>query len=572
MNKTCTLLAAGPAAILLGACAATKPVMGEANPSAAQQPDLPAVTLTEDVLYDILVGEIAANRGQFDTAVTSLGRVAQKTRDPRLAERVVLAAVYAKDYEEALKYAKLWVELQPSSQHAHESIASVLMELNRPVEAQLHFEKILSIAGDGKAQERAYRRIASVLGRQQKRVAAMQIMKALVDQDRGNASAHFALAHLAVRADKLDVASLAITRALELRPGWDDAALFKAGVLVSQKDTVKAQAFYEEYLQRQPGSTRVRLNYARYLVDLKQWEKAREQFLRVVKESPEDAGALYAVGLLSLQTNRLDDAEQYLKSVLRLSPDNQQARIYLGQVAEERKDYAEAERWYREVVLSEHYFEAQTRLGVVIARQGDVDGARKHLHSIQPESDDQRVQLFLAEEQILREAKQYREALVVLNGALETSPGDKELLYARALIGEKLGRIDLTEHDLRAILEQDPNNAQALNALGYTLADRTERYQEALKLIERALALKPDDPFILDSMGWVQYRLGNNAEALKYLKRALSIRNDAEISAHLGEVLWVTGDRTQARSIWNKALEATPDSETLHGVIKKFNP
>ncbi|NIO42576.1 MAG: tetratricopeptide repeat protein, partial [Burkholderiales bacterium] len=219
-----------------------------------------------------------------------------------------------------------------------------------------------------------------------------------------------------------------------------------------------------------------------------------------------------------------------------------------------------------------HYFEAQTRLGVVIARQGHLEAAREHLHGIETQSDEQRVQLFLAEEQILREAKKYAEALETLNESLEALPRNQDLLYARALIGEKLDLVELAERDLRAILEQDPDNAQALNALGYTLADRTTRYKEALVLIERALALKPDDPFILDSMGWVQYRLGNNTEAIKYLKRALSIRNDAEISAHLGEVLWVTGDRMQARSVWKKALEDTPDNDTLLGIIKKFNP
>lgn len=592
MNKTFTLLAAGPIAVLLAACAVTKPVMGEDHRAAkpvtseehrtvaeppeqaavAEPPEQADVALTEDILYDILVGEIAGHRGQFDLAISSLGRVAQKTRDPRLAERATLAAAYAKRYADALTHARLWVELQPQSQDAHESTASILMQLDKPLQAGLHFEKMLAIAAEEKTRERVYRRIATVLGRQENRATAIEVMRTLVSKDKENASAHFALAYLAVRTDNLSVAVEAATHALELRPDWDEAALFKAGILVSQKDNVKAQEFYEEYLAGHPNSVKVRLNYARYLVDMKQWEKAREHFLLVIEASPEDADALYAVGLLSLQTNRLDDAEKYLKSALELRPENQQARIYLGQVAEERKDYAEAARWYRQVILGENYFEAQTRLGVVIARGGDLDAAREHLHDIQPQSDDQRVQLFLAEEQVLREAKRYREALTMLDGALDVLPGDKDLLYARALVEEKLDLIDLTERDLRAVLEAEPDNAQALNALGYTLADRTERYDEALALIERALALKPDDPFILDSMGWVQYRLGNNAEAIKYLRRALSIRNDAEISAHLGEVLWVTGDQMQARTVWNKALEDTPDNDTLLGIIKKFNP
>ncbi len=582
MNRTLPLLVAGPAAILLGACAASKPVMGEdhtaqapASAEAVNKQDstpLPRVALTDEVMYDILVGEIAEKRGQHDLAIASLMRAALKTRDPRLAERATIAALRAKQYGQALEGAKLWVDLQPDGQSAHEALAAIYLERNQLAEALRHFEKMLAIARANQGDDRAYRRIASVLGRQQNRAAALKLMQELVEKDAGNANAHFSLAHLAVRTDDLGVAMDAASRALELRPDWDEAALFKAGILVSQKDSIKAQAFYEEYLRTHPKAALVRLNYARYLVDLKQWEKARTQFMEVLSQSPDDADSLYAVGLLSLQTNKLDDAEDYLKRTLQLRPDNQQARIYLGQIAEERKDYAQAARWYREIVVGEHFFEAQVRLGVVIAREGDVDEARGHLQRIQPQSDPQRAQLYMAEEQILREAKQYSDALVLLNSALEQLPNNKDLLYARALIGEKLDMMDLTERDLRAILVQDPENAQALNALGYTLADRTDRYQEALDLIERALALKPDDPFVLDSMGWIQYRLGNHEEAIKYLKRALSIRNDAEISAHLGEVLWVTGDRRQARSVWKKALEDTPDSEVLNGVIKKFNP
>jgi tetratricopeptide (TPR) repeat protein len=584
MKRAFTLLVAGPMVIMLGACAVvSKPVMGEGNTATeetstrkaaavGESSDTPDVPLTEDILYDILVGEIAGQRGQIDTALESLGRAAQKTRDPRLAERTTRAAVYAKRYEDALLYAQLWVELRPKSQEAHESIASILMELRRPSQAALHFDSMLAIAADEKSQERAYRRVAAVLGRQQDRVAAVKVMRTLVDKDKENAHAHFALAYLAVRTDDLDVAVESATETLRLKPDWDEAALFKAGILVSQKDNVKAQAFYEKYLADHRDSVKVRLNYARYLVDIKQWEKARSQFLQVLKDSPEDADALYAVGLLSLQTHRLDDAAKYLEAALKLRPENQQTRIYLGQVAEERKDYVEAARWYSEVILGEHYFEAQTRLAVVIARQGDLEGARQRLHEIETRSDEQRAHLYLAEEQVLREAKRYEEALAVLDGALDAIPADKDLLYARALIEEKLGLVELTERDLRLVLQQEPENAQALNALGYTLADRTERYDEALELIQRALTLKPDDPFILDSMGWVQYRLGNNEESIKYLKQALSIRNDAEISAHLGEVLWVVGDRQQARTVWDEALENTPDSDMLRGVIRKFNP
>ena len=206
----------------------------------------------------------------------------------------------------------------------------------------------------------------------------------------------------------------------------------------------------------------------------------------------------------------------------------------------------------------------------MLARQGDLAAARQHLQGIAAENDTQRVQLVLAEEQVLREARQYREALDMLGRALTALPENKDLLYARSLIAEKLNLIEIAERDLRAILKQDAKNANALNALGYMLADRGQRLDEAQSLLREAMTLKPDDAFILDSYGWLQYRLGNSAEAIKFLRRALELRSDAEISAHLGEVLWVAGDRREAESVWDRALKDTPDNEALIGVINKF--
>jgi tetratricopeptide (TPR) repeat protein len=563
---------------LLAACAAVPQAAEPAAPASAAQgrpaadDSLPRVELDADTLYEVLLGEIAGQRGQIGVASEALSRAARRTRDPRLAERATLAALYAKQYDDALAAAQLWVELRPDSFEARESLASIYLETNRPAEAREQFERILAGEQARDNLEQAYMRIAAVLGRATSRGATVETMQALVRSHPGVAAAHFALAHLAVRNGDLDVAATAVDRALELRPDWEEAALFKARILVSQKNAAKAQLFYEDYLRRYPSATNVRVHYARHLIDQKQWEKARDQFKQVAEEAPEDADAVYAVGLLALQTSRLDEAERYLKRTVELRPQNDQARIYLGQVVEQNKRYGEAARWYGEVGAGEHYFEAQTRLAIVIAKQGDLDKARQHLRSVTAENDQQRVQLVLAEEQMLRDAKRYDEALTVLNGALERLPEDKDLLYARALIAEKLDKLPLLETDLRAILKKDPQNVNALNALGYTLADRTDRHSEAKEYLARALELKPDDPFVLDSMGWLHYRTGNNVEAIKYLKRALGIRNDAEIAAHLGEVLWMAGDKSEARSVWTRALRETPESEALRDVIKKFMP
>ena len=555
---------------LLAACQApaTRPPAQAAAPLSDKQ-DLPAIPLTAEVLYHLMLGEIAGHRGQLDVSVPALGRAAQVTRDPRLAERAALAALFARRPQEALASARLWVELRPSSSEAHEALAAALMEAGQPDNARHHFEKILTLGGEtGRAQ--AYLRIAATLGRQSNRVDALDVMRALVRLHPDQAVAHYALAHLAVRVSDLDTATVAVDRALVLNPAWEDAALFKARVLVSLKDTSRALQFYERYLDAHPRAGNMRLGYARQLVDLKQWDKAREQFKRVVADAPRDAEVVFTIALLAMQSNELDEAERYLKRALVLQPENDQARLYLGQVAEQRKQYEAAIQWYGAIESAELYFEAQARLGVVLARQGKLDQARAHLHNLLPKTEAQKVQRALAEEQVLRDAKQYPEAFDVLSRTLGELPDNADLLYARALAAEKLNRVEVAERDLRRILKKDPKNANALNALGYTLADRTARYAEALELIEQALALKPDDPFILDSLGWTHYRLGNHAEAVRHLRAAFNQRADAEIAAHLGEVLWVTGDRAGAESIWKSALKQAPDSEVLLGVISKF--
>jgi len=543
-----------------------------AAPAPAKTADLPHQELDAQTLFDILVGELAGQRGDINIASASLGRAAERTRDPRLAERATLASLYAKRFEDAHTYAQLWVELEPDDVEAREALGTALMELDRPAEAQLQFEKILTLEKARNNLDQAFFRIAGVLGRQGNRQASVEIMQTLVNLYPRSSAAQFAMAHLAVRGGDLETANLAVDRAIVLRPDWDEAALFKARILVSRKDFKGAQAFYEDFLERYPKATNVRINYARFLIDQKQWDKALAQFRDVVARSPDDVDALYAVGLLSLQTNRIEDARVYLKQVVAKRPDHDQARLYLGQAAEQEKHWAEAAQWYGGIEPGESYFEAQARLAVVLAKQGKTDEARERLHSIDTSTPQQRIQLILAEEQVLREARQYQEAFEVLNKALVAMPNDKDLMYARALVAEKIDRLDVVESDLRAILKQDPKNVHALNALGYTLADRTTRFQEAKDLLDQALVLKGDDAFILDSVGWLYFRMGNNAEAIKYLKRALAIRSDAEIAAHLGEVLWMAGNRNEAESVWNRALRDTPDNEALLGVIRKFKP
>ncbi|HKQ31144.1 MAG TPA: tetratricopeptide repeat protein [Burkholderiales bacterium] len=563
------------AAAYIGGCATdpsrvNAPTTAPAVVAKPVKDDLPKLDLDPGVMYDVLAGEIAMQRGQVTAAAKALARAAQQTRDPRLAERATLAAFNARQYDEALRVAQLWVTLRPKDVEAREALAAVLVELGRHGEAQVELEQLLVLEEARGHLDQGYLRAATILGRHGNRVAATELMQALVRHHPDSSAAHLYAAHLAVRAGDLEGAGRLADTALKRQPDSEDTAVFRVRIFISQKDLPAARVFYESFLKSHPRASSVRLSYARFLIDQKQWEKAFDQFRRLLADTPDDADATYAAGLLALQTNHIAEAEHYLKRTLELRPENDQARLYLGQAAEQEKRYDDAIKWYREIDSSDSYFESQTRLAIVFARQGDVEAARNQLRAIQPDGDQQHVQRVLTEEQILRDAKRHQDALEVLNQAITALPNEKDLLYARALVADKLGLIEVAESDLRTILKTDPKNANALNALGYTLADRTTRYQEALELLQQAVALKPDDPFVLDSLGWVQYRLGNHAEAIKSLRRALEFRNDAEIAAHLGEVLWVTGQRNEAESVWNRALRVAPDSEALLDVIKKF--
>ena len=280
---------------------------------------------------------------------------------------------------------------------------------------------------------------------------------------------------------------------------------------------------------------------------------------------------LYWLGNLYLQANRLDDAEMYFKRLVDQDDRYENAKYLLGRIAEERKDFDKASVWYLSVQNGDYAFDAQVRYGMIVSKRKSVDEALTYLRTIKTNNVTQENVLAEAIAELLVSEKRYADAMDVYDKAL----GDRynaDLLYSRAMLAEKMDMLDIAEEDLRTILDKEPDNSQALNALGYTLADRTDRYQEAYDLIKRALTLEPNSYYFLDSMGWVLYRLGRHEEAIDYLRKAMALTQDPEIAAHLGEVLWVDGDKKGARRVWETALKQTPEDAKLIDVIKRFTP
>lgn len=552
-----------------GAPAANSPrvVVKKAGPS---RPELPAVDLSEDLLFRLMLAEVATQRGQMHVAVQTYLELARETRDPRVAQRATEVAWNARFTSAALEAAGIWLQADPGSQQARQIIAALLVNQSQLAEAQPHLENWLAADRDNIGQ--SFLQLGSLLSRHRDKPAVLELMRTLAEPYPEVPEARLAVAQAAWNAGRQDEALEAARAAVELRPDWEVAALFVAQVL-QRRSSEEAAGYLDGYLERHPKARDVRLNYARLLVNAKQYPEARRQFEMLVNEYPDNPDVGMAVALLAIQAEDFDAAETQLKRVLELGyKDPDVARFYLGQLNEERKRYDEALQWYSKVGQGDQFISAQARYAGILAKQGRLDEARRHLRQVTAQNNQQRVQLTQAEAQLLREANLHEAAYELLGEALEKLPNAPDLLYDHAMAAEKVNRIDVLEANLKRLIKLRPQHAHAYNALGYTLADRNERIDEAYSLIQTALKLAPDDPFIIDSMGWVLHRMGRNEEALTYLKRAYELRPDPEIAAHLGEVLWILGQRDEALAVWKRSLAEHPKNEVLQRTVKRLAP
>ncbi|MBN8771596.1 MAG: tetratricopeptide repeat protein, partial [Thiobacillus sp.] len=363
-----------------------------------------------------------------------------------------------------------------------------------------------------------------------------------------------------------------LQKADDLRPGWEPAALLRAQIL-DQTSHADALAFMRTFLAAHADAREVRLAYARVLVSANHFDEARAEFTRLTRDFPRNAEVSFAAGLLSLQMGDAKTAHDFLAKTLEYNPrDPNAVYYYLGQAAEQMKQPEAAGAYYAGVKAGNYLVPARARQAVLLVGAGRPDEAIALLKATQGENDAQNVRLIQAQAEVLRGSKQYAAIYEVLSEGLKRYPDSADLLYDHAMAAEKLDKLDVLEADLRRVIVLRPMDAQAYNALGYTLADRTKRLSEALTLLDKALTLSPDDPFILDSVGWAQYRSGNLARAQEYLERAFKARPDPEIAAHLGEVLWARGQRDEAGKLWQSSLQSHPQNELLLETLRRLKP
>ncbi|MEJ2140959.1 MAG: tetratricopeptide repeat protein [Gammaproteobacteria bacterium] len=524
--------------------------------------------LDPELLYQLMSAEIAGQRGQLEMAVENYLAAAERSQDVIIAERATRIAVFARDNDSALRAARIWVKKQPDNLEAHQVMAALLVRTGQAEQAQQHLEKLVESHRNGQS---GFMLISSLLSKEKDKQSALNAMKQLVSKYKNDAEALYALSHLAYLVRNYEEAEKNILKVVQLKPDWTEANILYANILTRLEKHEQVVTHLESVLEENSNNIALRLYLARKYIDLKRYAKAQANFKIILESKPDHADSLYALGLLGMQLQKMDDAESYFLRLLEIKQHENEARYYLGQIAESHDNTTEAIRWYNLVEEGNHYLEAHVRIAKIIAKQGDVLGAREHLQNIAPDNTEMELRIYLAEGEILREAKLYDEAIQLYSDALEQLPDNIDLLYARGLTAEKLDNVHQTILDLTRIVEIDPYNIQALNALGYTLIDRTERLQEGFDYVRRAYERNPNDAAIMDSMGWAYYRLGNHKEALKYLSEAFEKLKDAEIAAHLGEVLWVTGKHDAAQKIWQDALRQTPEHKTLLDVIERFS-
>ncbi len=537
---------------------------------------IPDVALTSALMYQLMAAEVAVQRGDLGSAFAVYMKLARETRDPRLARRAAELALQGRAVAQGLEAAQLWHELAPNSTEASQTLGMLYAGSSRFDEAYVLFKAQLQTAANP-AEELG--RLQRALARTQDRAGAFQLIERLAQPYAQSADVKLVLASGAQAAGLPARALQEARAALALAPDSPRAALAAAQYLQAS-DRPAALAVLQDFVARHPTVAETRLAYARLLIADNQFDAARAEFQSLLQADPNNPDLVYSMALLSLQGKLTADARTYLQRYLELIAQADGARagtrpaepayLYLAQIAEDDKQFPAALEWLRKIDGGEEFLTARVREAFVLSKMQRLDEARKLLRTVSVQSADEKTHLILAEAQLLRDAKRHDESYKLLSQALANEPDSVPLLYDTAMAAERLNQIAVMEKQLRRVIELKPDYAHAYNALGYSLADRNLRLPEALQLIEKAHELAPDDAFILDSLGWVHFRLGDLKLAREHLQRAYAARPDAEVAVHLAEVLWISGEQEGARKLLREVRAKEPTNTLLKSTVTRL--
>ncbi len=569
---------------LMAACASvpTKapvvPVPAPVVEAASADPEagLPKVELTGNLLYQLTRAEFEFRGGEYQGPYLTMLSLAQQTRDPRLARRAAEMAITAKQADDALAALRLWRQIAPDSDEAAQYYLGLVVLTDNFADAEPILQSRLA-AMPPEARGLALFQTQQLLARAPDKEAAGAMLVRLVAPYGNTLEAHVVLSQGAfARGARADAAREA-KAALAIKPDSEIAILSLAQAM---DDDAKIGVLLKDFLDGYPNAMEVRGAYARVLVNRKDYVGARNEFMALAKAQPDNPAHIYALGVLAMQMNQPAEAEQLLTrflSVLATSnsedKDPSKVLVMLAQLAEERGDLKAALAWLDKVGSDDPKMNlaVQVRRAQLSAKAGDLPAARRILTGLSPTEPAEQAQLIGVEAQLLTDAGKPDEAYKLMEKAAAKYPKNPDLLYDFALMAEKAGRVDVMEKTLRRVMVQAPDNQHAYNALGYSLADRNVRLPEALKLIQKAQGMAPDDPFIMDSMGWVHFRMGNMEEAEAQLRKAYALRSDADIAVHLGEVLWKQGKKDEARELWRAAHAKDPRNDSLRTTLARLN-
>lgn len=524
--------------------------------------------LSAELLYDLLLANIAGQRGRNEVAMTSLSRAAHLSRDRRIVAQAIGLAARLEDHRRVIELSRLVTGIAADNTRHHLTLARAQFETGQGDEA---LRLLIDLARRQRAGgEAVLQSIAALLAAQPPGKRMLPRLRREIEAWPESPELKLTAALLASELKQGEVFRELIDQTLGLRPDWEIVAMMKLSDLTDFAPR-RTAAYADGFLREFPAAKQFRIHYGRLLMHAGQMKKSLAQFEIVLRQDPQSSEALLASGMVYLAQENLPEALAQLSRSLALNPQNDQARLYIADIKIEQAEFASATAVLREVSAPAYYLDAQIRLSFVIAKQRGIEAGIHHLEGIDARTEEEAVRVILGQDFLYRDFDLPERAMAVLDAGLENMPKHPDLLYNRGLLAAQLNLLELHERDMRALIELQPDNAHAYNALGYTLADQTGRLDEALELITRALEMRPNDPYILDSMGWINFRIGNNDKAIEYLRRALEAQKSAEIAAHLGEALWAAGNRREAGEIWARGKEWEPDNAVLLDTMKRFS-
>jgi len=557
-----------------------------ADEPAASRAPASGVELNADLFYRLLLGDVALQRGDLTVSARAYLDAARTTQDPRLAERATEVSIAARDRTLVHDAADLWARLDPSAERPKHVLAALESNNNTGAipstasndELRARIEHVLANAAlTGPGVGDVFMQLNRLFSDQSDKRAVLALVREVAKPYPKTPEAHYAVAIAAFGVGADDAASVKeardeADRALELRPTWERAVILKAEI-VGRSSPQDALAVLEAFVAANPDAKSAAGALAQRYVDRKRYKEARALMQRLWDRDRESRDLEFAVATIALEMKDYPEASRLLEDLKSAGyGEPGVSDLYLAQVAEETRQWTKAIEHYQAVTDGDRAWLSKLRIGAMYGKQGELAKGRQWLASLTAVTRDQKVQLTQAQAQLLRDAGDDAGAYQVLVHGLADNPGAPDLIYDLAMAAEKLDKVDEAESKLKELVALRPDDAQALNALGYTLVDKTSRTGEGLAFIQRAHKISPADPFILDSLGWAFYRMGQFDDAERYLQQALEGRPDAEIAAHLGEVLWRKGEHEKARQVWKAQLVANPDNVLLKETVKRFAP